>query len=193
MAKVRSNVIVRGLSGSLGGLVFRHLRDGRTILCSKPDFSDRKFSPEQTAHQRRFRVAASYAQSAAKLEPLYAELAAGTLKTAYNLALADWFHPPVIHEVSWQAGVLRIAASDDVRVKRVRVKLEDAEGEIVEAGEAQPVEGSSNQWWTYLPQQLPAGKVLVEAEDLAGNVARGEVGGRGLEVGGWRWEAGSEK
>src|SRR5438046_1658457 len=100
MAKIRSNQITRGLSGSLGrDLLFRQLPDGRTILCVKPDFSRRVFSAGQTDHQQRFREAAAYARDAARSEPVYARLAAGTFKTAYNIALSDWFHPPVVHAI----------------------------------------------------------------------------------------------
>ena len=42
MAQVVDNIFARGLSGKLGDqVVFRRLRDGRTIVCVKPDFSHR--------------------------------------------------------------------------------------------------------------------------------------------------------
>src|SRR5689334_22680233 len=100
MAKVHKNVVIEGLSGKLGDqLVFRRLRDGRTIVCAKPDFSNRALSVDQVAHHKKFREAAAYARQAARTEPLYAQLAAGTMKTAYNIALADFFHPPVIERI----------------------------------------------------------------------------------------------
>ena len=78
MARVKTNAIVRGLSGKFGDqIVFRHLRDGRTIVCAKPDFSKRKLSKSQEEHHDRFIAASAYAKPAAKKEPLYAELAAG--------------------------------------------------------------------------------------------------------------------
>ena len=181
MAKIRSNPILQGLSGGLGSqLMFRRLRDGRTILCVKPDFSNRKLSQEQKAHHQRFREAAAYARQAAKEKPIYAELAAGTMKTAYNIALSDWFHPPVIHEMSWQAGKVRITASDDVLVRQVRVTILDEQGQALEQGEALQAKGSSTGlgWWVYSPGSRPAGRcrVVAEAQDLAGNVTRAELG-----------------
>lgn len=111
MAKVRSNLFVQGLSGKLGDqVVFRTLRDGRTIVCVKPDFSQRKLSKDQKAHHQRFKAAAAYARSAARTQPLYAELAAGTLKNAYNVALGDWFHPPVIQQVERRGATIHIQA-----------------------------------------------------------------------------------
>ena len=102
MARIQSNLVVQGLSGGLGNLTFRRLQDGRTIVCAKPDFSHRKFSREQKAHQSRFQAAAAYAKATAQTQPIYAQLAAGTLKTAYNVALSDWFHAPVIHQIEAQ-------------------------------------------------------------------------------------------
>ena len=170
MAKVLSNLIVDGLSGSLGrDLVFRRLRDGRTILCVKPDFSKRKLSGQQQEHHQRFREGAAYARVAAKTQPRYAELAAGTMKTAYNIALADWFHAPVIHTVDIHEGRIRVSASDNVQVAGVGVFVLDAQGTTLEQGQATRVDGL---WWEYLPATAPDewGKIRVEACDLAGNV-----------------------
>ena len=174
MAKVSSNVLVRGLSGKLGDqVVFRRLRDGRTIVCVPPDFSKRKLSKDQKAHHQRFREAAAYAKAAAQCQPIYAELAAGTIKNAYNIALSDWFHVPKIHRVEVKGDTLRIQASDNVRVAGVKVAILNEEGLVVEKGKAMPVDES---WWSYAPHTPLDGKlkIAVEARDLAGNVTRGE-------------------
>lgn len=63
MARVENNIFVRGLSGKLGGqFVLRRLRDGRTIVCNVPDFSNRKLSKEQKNHHKRFQAASAYAK-----------------------------------------------------------------------------------------------------------------------------------
>ncbi len=171
MARVKTNVIVEGLSGKLGDqLVFRHLRDGQTIVCVKPDFSGRVLSKDQKAHHERFRAAAAYARGAALRQPIYAELAAGTIKNAYNLALGDWFHPPVIHSIKKQAGKILVQASDDVCVASLRVLILDEAGNILEKGDAVQLEGDL---WEYQP--AAEGKVMAEARDLPGNVARMEM------------------
>ena len=168
MAKIRKNMVVQGLSGLLGDqLMFRRLRDGRTIVCAKPDFSRRVLSQDQKAHHAKFKQAAAYARHAAQTEPLYAQLAAGTMKTAYNMALADFFHPPMIHRVKWVGPVVQIHATDDVKVAGVRVTILDEAGHVVEQGEAIQAGGEI---WRYQAQQ--AGSVLVEAWDLARNVTR---------------------
>lgn len=165
MAKVRSNVLVRGLSGAVGGqVVLRHMRDGSTVMADMPDFSNRKFGQEQKDHQSRFQQAVAYAKDAAQRYPIYAELAAGTLKNAYNVALSDWFNPPVIHKIERAQGCIRILASDNVMVARVQVTVLDEEGVIRERGEGVRGEGD---WWEFVSNA--EGQVSAEAWDLAGN------------------------
>jgi hypothetical protein len=167
MAKVRNNVILEGLSGSIGNLVFRQMPDGGTRVSAKPDFSQRVFSQEQKDHQDRFKQAVAYAREAAKTQPIYAELAEGTTKNAYNIALSDWFNPPVIHEVERKGGRLRVWASDNVRVTDVGVKIVDESGRLLEGGQAGQVDA---EWWEYVSKVAKVeGKVEVTARDLAGN------------------------
>ena len=171
MARIRKNLIVQGLSGKFGGqVVFRQLRDGRTIVADMPDFSHRVLSRDQKAHHSKFKEGAAYAKGAAKTQPLYAQLAAGTMKTAYNVALSDFFHPPVVHKVERDEAVIRIWASDDVKVTGVYVTIFDEDESVLEKGEA--IQEAALEWWKYVPQH--AGRVVVEARDLAGNVTRGE-------------------
>lgn len=167
MAKVSNNVLVRGLSGKFAGqVVFRQLRDGRTIVADVPDFSNRVLSKDQKAHHAKFKEGAAYAKAAAKTNPIYAQLAAGTMKTAYNVALADFFHAPVIHAIERSEAGLRIRVSDNVMVTKVSVTVFDSDENVLEKGDA--AQESDSEWWKYVPQH--AGRVLVEARDLAGNV-----------------------
>ena len=173
MAKVIDNILVRGLSGKLGDqVVFRRLRDGRTIVCNKPDFSNRKLSKKQKEHHRRFQEASTYAREASRTNPIYAQLAEGTMKTAYNIALGDWFHAPVIQRVEKRGKTIRVQASDDVMVAGVQVMILDEKGKLIERGKGLRGKGD---WWEYVSGA--AGKAVVQAEDLAGNVARAELEG----------------
>lgn len=140
MAKVRNNPVVQGISGSIGDMVFRQLLGGETWVSGKPDFSRRKFSQGQKSHQRRFREAAAYAREAAKTQPIYAQLAAGTVKSPYNWALSDWFNPPVIHGIEREGRLIRVQASDNVMVAKVRVTILDPEGKTLEQGETVQVD-----------------------------------------------------
>lgn len=171
MAEVVDNVIVEGLSGKLGNqIVIRRLRDGRTIVCKRADFSRRKLSEAQKEHHKRVRQASAYAKPASLSNPLYAQLAEGTMKNAYNVAMGDWFNPPVIHRLGRYGAAVRIWATDDVQVAGVSVSVLDENGEVLEQGEA--VQGRGD-WWEYSPSA--AGKVVVEARDLPGNRVSAEL------------------
>ena len=170
MAKVKKNPIVRGISGKIGNLVFRQMPSGETYVSGVPNFDKRKFSKGQKDHQSRFKQAVVYAREASKSQPIYAKLAEGTVMSAYNFALSDWFNPPVIHTVERVNGKVRVQASDNVMVVKVVVTVLDEEGKVLEKKEAapEPVEGAK--WWEV---ELGAeGKVVAEAWDLAGNVGK---------------------
>jgi hypothetical protein len=100
MAKVRNNVVVRGLSGSFGDqMVIKIDKAGRTIVSNKPEFDEnRVFTPAQQAQQERFREARAYANGA-KDQEVYVKKAEGTPMHPSNVALADWFHAPEIKEI----------------------------------------------------------------------------------------------
>jgi hypothetical protein len=138
--------------------------DGSTRVCKKPDFSRRKFSQEQKDHQSRFRLAAGYARDAAKMYPIYEELARGTTKNAYNWALSDWFNPPVIQRIERHEGRIRVQARDNVMVTKVQVQIVNPEGVVLEAGEARRVDAI---WWEYLSDT--EGTIEAVAWDLAEN------------------------
>ena len=103
-------------------------------MCNMPDFSNRKLSKDQKEHHKRFKEAAAYARSASRTEPIYAQLAEGTMNNAYNIALGDWFNLPVIHRVGRYGAAMRVWATDDLRVASVQVLVLDEEGKIVEKG-----------------------------------------------------------
>ena len=181
MAKVKKNVVMKGLSGSLGDqLVIKRDKAGRTIIGVMPTFpDDREFSDAQKGHMADFRRATQYAKGTAKAQAIYAEKAEDTPMSAYNVAVADWFHAPEIGEIDlsgWtgQAGEpIRIEALDDVLVKRVTVIITDAEGVLIEQGAATQEEDSL--WWVYTTTQAAAGqpKVIAVAQDLPGHVGQG--------------------
>jgi len=135
----------------------------------------------QLAHQERYQ-AAEYAKTAAKTEPIYAEKAAGTTMTAYNVAVADFLHPPEILDVdlagySGKPGeTIRIRARDDVKVKQVSVLIADANNQVMEQGNA--VQGTVEDWrleyTTTAACSTPSAKVVAHVEDLAGHFAERE-------------------
>lgn len=174
MAKVRSNVLVRGISGGIWALVFRQMPNGETYVSSSPDFSRRTFSQKQKDHQARFQEAAAYARDAAKHQPIYAKLAKGTVMSPYNIALSDWFNPPVIHAIERKDGVIQVRASDNVMVTKVEVRVLDEAGTVLTKGEAVAIR--DDLWECALDA---TGSVMVRVWDLAGNMVEGMVNGDG--------------
>lgn len=170
MAKVRNNVAVRGISGSIGGMVFRQMPDGSTTISQKPDFSKRKFSKGQKDHQARVKQAAEYARDAAKRYPIYAELAKGTGKSPYNFAFGDWFNPPVIHNIEKAGQTIRLQASDDVMVAKVEVRISDDAGNMLTKGQAIQTEADT---WEFVTDAI--GKATVKVWDLAGNITQEDL------------------
>lgn len=176
MAKVNGNLFLDRLSGTLGDqLIVKKGRGGRTIICKKPTFrADREFSPAQLARQQAFREAASYAKTQ-KRNPLYIEMAQGTGKCSYNVAIGDYLHPPEILEVDlrgWINGngrIIRVRAQDDVQIEGVKVTISDETGALLEEGEAQDMGAL---WWAYTTEQaaLDNLRVTIAVHDLPGHV-----------------------
>ena len=178
MAKVRNNIVIKGLSGSLGDqLVLKQDKAGRTIVSVKPDFDpNHEFSAAQKEVQEHFREATAYAKTA-KTNEVYVAKADGAAHSAYNVAVADWFHAPEVLELdasAWDGQaeqVIRIKAMDDVQVTAVSVVITTAADVVVEQGQAIQADGL---WWEYTtsadftaPGQP---KVIVTARDLPGHI-----------------------
>ena len=154
---------------------------GRTIVSRKPNFENRVFSEDQKQHQSRFQEAAAYAKAAAKTEPIYAELAAGTAKSAYNVAVGDWFNPPEVGEIdvrgyTGQAGeTIRAKVTDDVRVTQVKIVISTGNDVVVEQDEMSFEQGV---WYSYATTaNCPVGlvEVVVTGLDLPGHEGRAKA------------------
>ena len=130
-----------------------------------------KVSEGRLSRQSRFQQAETYAREAAMSQPIYTALAQNTPSSAYTLALSDWLHAPIIHEVIRRRDSIFVDATDNVLVTRVVITISNEEGQILAQGEADLVDDA---WWEY-EISAPAGAgIIVEAFDLAGNVTRHE-------------------
>ena len=170
MAKVDLNKLFKNLRGKIGDLVFRHMPDGSITVSGLPR-KRRKDSPAQKAHQSRFTEGSSFAKWAQHEYPIYAELAAERpMITAYNMAVKDFFNPPVIHRILRKDGHILVHAWDEIMVASVKVTISDGQGKPLEVGDAVQVE---KDWWQYTPQA--EGRVSASAWDIPGNRARLEL------------------
>jgi hypothetical protein len=90
MATSTSNILTRGFSGKLGGLVFRNCKD-KTIIAQAPRKRSKPLSQKQKMQRIRFKVASQYAKKVIanpEASAVYARrLKPG--KSIYMLAMAD--------------------------------------------------------------------------------------------------------
>jgi len=180
MAKQVGNVVTHGISGKIGGLlVFRQV-DGQTVISKMPQMS-KKVSAKQKAHRKHFQRAVVYSNVIAadpEQKAMY-EAAAKKGQTARNVAVADMLNAPDIENIdlsgyNGQIGdVIRIEATDDFAVKEVKVIITNADGTLVEEGDAQVDAGLI---WVYTATQtnddMNGDKIEILASDIPGNITR---------------------
>ena len=179
MARTFNNIFVRGLTGTVGDqFVIRRTRDGKTIISNIPHFREnREFTEQQKEHQEAFRNAIMYAKSA-KDQSTYQEQAKLTGKSAYNLAVKDWFGMPEVLEIDtseWtgKAGeTIHVKAQDNIQVAGVNLKIDNGNGTTFEQGMA--VKGE-NLWWRYTTKTdvslASAPRIVATARDLPGHTS----------------------
>jgi hypothetical protein len=71
MAKIRKNdLILSGLSGRLGNMVFSQMPDGSTRVSAAPSYRGRKRTPGERANQDRFKDRSAWAKVTSKDYPI---------------------------------------------------------------------------------------------------------------------------
>jgi hypothetical protein len=179
VAKVQKNLVIHGLSGMLGHqIVVRRQKNGGYVIAAAPGpRSKHEVSEAQKEHQERFRQAILYAKSA-KDAPEYKDVATSRSQSTYNVAVADFLHPPEIQQIDVSAykgapgETITITAVDDVKVKTVGILIVNDDGTLVEKGTAIPTTDPNH--WFYKTTAAAASssvKIVVDVADLAGQVA----------------------
>lgn len=146
MSLVHNNPILSKISGMLGGtVVFRRWR-GRILMSNRPK-PRASLSEKQQVTVNRFKEATQYAVKQMKDPASKAEYAAGTnfdKHSAYLVALCDFLNAPKVHYIKFSeyrgatGEWITIKARDDFRVVRVKVVIVDADGVVLEQGDAAP-------------------------------------------------------
>ena len=179
MAKVQSNLIIHGLSGMLGKqVVVRRMKNGSYVLAAKPNHHSQEVTEAQKEQREKFRQAILYAKGAQAMAE-YQDAAETRGVSAFNVATADFLHPPEIQkiDVSGYHGAIdetiHIVATDDVKVKTVGVMIVNDDGTLVEKGTAVPGSANTNEWLytTKCAAASSSVKIVVDVADLAGQVA----------------------
>lgn len=180
MGKSVNNEYAEGFSGKIGrNMVFRQLKNGDVGMARKPR---KKKGPAHIKHleaRKLFKKAALYAQQV-EADPVMKEMysaAAKGLQSAFNLALRDARVAPKVtkidtSEYEGQIGDrIIIDAEDDFKVARVDVSIHDANGVLLERGNA-VIPPLSMDWvytTTVVNAQLPGTTITATAFDMPGN------------------------
>lgn len=182
MAKSKNNVVTHGLSGKIGDMLVFSQRNGQTIVGKVPKERTAPDSAKQAAHKKKFQEAVLYAKSImgdAALKKQYEEEAKQSEHgaNAYNVALADFLQAPEIEEIDLsqytgkKGEFITISVTDNFQVERVTVKIENADGTLVEEGEAT----DKTTHWEYKTTanntDLSGDKITIRAYDAPDNMS----------------------
>ena len=184
--KAKGNIVVKYASGGIGKQLIAKTWKGRPYVASFPYYPDnRKFSEKQLDHQLRFRRASSYAKGLIDRQLVpesYERVAERKRLTVYNVAIKDFFHPPDVFSIDLQeysgnkGEEILVETLDDVEVVAVHVVLK-RDDQVVEEGDAVQDEYNVAVWHYTTQKDNGVEGTIVEAyaEDLPGNVTKGEV------------------
>jgi hypothetical protein len=187
MANSNNSLITGKFRGSLGKqLVFRDWA-GKTIVAKSP--ASRKGAPTAAQEEtlQKFQLASRYAKAILQNpDQSLAQAYANALKprqNVYSRAMEDFLSSPVVKSIDTrnytgaEGETIIVRALDDFRVTGVRVEIRDANGAIVEAGNA--VQTMNGIDWTYAAQtgnvNYPGSKIRAIATDVPGNEGTLEV------------------
>jgi hypothetical protein len=154
MAKSVPNASAGKLKGRIGDLVYYEL-NGKPVVRSVPH-REVPPTPAEQDNQDRFRAASKFAHSTLtdpKQKARYSAAAAKTGATAYNVAVSDFMHAPVITEVDLSgftggAGqFIRIRAEEKmIGAAAVEVVIADRTQAVLEQGAAS-LDNDGVTWW----------------------------------------------
>lgn len=181
--KLEPGAGIASLSGHIGNLVFRTTADGQTYAQQAPAPVKRPGSAAQQQWRRGiFKSGVKYS-NAQKRDPegiaYYVRFRRpGSFTSVYSLVLADYSKPPQVLALEaagyqGQAGTLvRVRAHDPYGVAAVRVQVLDADGQVLEEGQAQLI---ADEWWAYATTQThladAARQLRALAYDRPGNAS----------------------
>lgn len=175
-----------GFSGMLGAEVTVRQVDGKLVVASRPKPKPTP-SEQQLAVHARLREATKYARQQMAVtasQKLYATGITDKLRSAYVVAMNDYFHAPHVHAIDTEGyrgrigDVITVKASDDFMVTKVKVKILDPAGVLIEEGDAGPDDSQVNLWAypaTVANPTLAGTTIRAIAYDRPGNTGKAEV------------------
>lgn len=186
MAIVKNNILIQGLSGTIGHIIMFRQVAGRTIVTSARGANVNPPTPNQLARRQLFRDATLYAKACRQHPDLlaaYAAAGAARHLSATNMAISDFMEGPKVTEIDVQdyggkpGDYIKVRATDNFCVTAVRVTILTTEGTEVENGEAMQQPDLTE--WIYTTigviSNLVGTTIRVHAYDLPGNIASREI------------------
>lgn len=180
MAKVKKNLLLQGLSGSVGGTIVLRSMGDKTIVASLPGKRNKLPSPGQLLQQERFKEGSDYSRSVKANPTELAEYKARAKsgESPLTLALTDYLRAPKVTVVDTAAykgkkgDLIRIRAVDDFLVKSVKVQVLASDGSLFEEGMATLQANGMD--WLYKGStdvlDLTGAKIVATAMDKPGNI-----------------------
>ncbi len=179
MATSKNNVLTHGLSGTVGDLLVFRNKGGKVIVANKPKERTSEYTEGEKAHQQLFQRATLYGKAvlADPAKKAAYNAAAKDGQSAYNVAVADFFHAPDIDtiDISGYTGKvgdsIKITVTDNFQVSEVTVSIYNADGTEVEHGAA--VQSANPSEWIFTAklanESVEGDRIEVKAYDLPGN------------------------
>ncbi|SFM58110.1 hypothetical protein SAMN05428949_0054 [Chitinophaga sp. YR627] len=179
MARVKDNILLKNVSGTIGKQMNVFNRYGETYLRTTKKKQQVQFSAMQIQSQHNFTDAVVYSKQVIK-DPemnLYYLSLARKGQSAFNVAMKDALSAPVISLIDADAytgesgQVISIRAVDFFRVYQVNVEIIDVAGKVIEKGAA--VQQWKPMYWDYtttvVMDMKQVEKIQVTAADMPGN------------------------
>jgi hypothetical protein len=154
MSKIINNPLLTGASGKLGNTVVYRTINGKVQMANKPR-PRKQNSPAQEEAKIEFLLARNYAKKQVdnpEFKAVYTKGITPTKRTAYQVAMMDYFNPPqvrAIDAVEYQGKIgdeIKLVAYDDFMITKVIVAITDPNGVQLERGEAQVADIEANRW-----------------------------------------------
>lgn len=182
MAVMKGNVMMVGVSGRIGDIVFRQA-GGKTIISKRPVVKARP-TERQLAQRLRFEEAARFASTAIenpKMFSSYQQMAKRQHRTsAYQAALTDHLTQPEIGSVlatyNGNVGdVISIKGKVRYKITGITMSILAVDGSLIESGEAKANGAAWRYTVTVANKDVTGCKVVLVARDRQGKESTLEI------------------
>ncbi|MBO9571031.1 MAG: hypothetical protein J7497_02305 [Chitinophagaceae bacterium] len=183
MSNVTKNALVRKASGKFSDDFVYRTRGRKTTIASLPTRNpNAEVTEQQAAFRQQFFSASLFAQAAMQnpeRKAIYQKkVKPKSGSTAFNIAFRDFIKPPKVTSIDADdyngtvGSKIVINAIDDVKVTGVKVRIENAQGVLIEEGEA-TFDLNSGFKWIYVSTQanaaIPGTVISATATDIPEN------------------------